>query len=445
MKMALAVSTVFHIEHLKRVYRQWEDAEFLLFAAIESTGNKEMIVHLKRMGARFRHVSEFLRDGGKADVMVSVFWQPAFLVMGPRTMHVRIMYGYAKDDWNYGDWNRNYDLILAYGPYAEERLRHLAPCISVGHPRTPAPGQGNTKGSGRLQTNRRRPILLYCPTYGAQSSLPDVDRVLSGLAVRFDVAVKLHHLSQAEHYPCLSRLARESRIRVYDQRTDLFDLLPDCDLVISDHSGAIFDAMLLGKNILLIDSEAMKGRIREEMHSDSSSLDIKVRRVLPHCEVADLVSAVGEALHHPVQYQSLLPYLYANVGTDVPNGIRAAITDWFHPFPERNRQAELYERLVRFMEKDDRELLICGAGEFGQAVMQLAKARGCGRIRFVDSDPDKLARSVEGIPVLPPGGLDDLDKSGTKCLVATIGGAGFYAQRLKRAGFVPDEDYFMAF
>jgi hypothetical protein len=444
MKVVFAVSTVFHIEHLKRIYRQWDKAEFLLFSAKDRDAAGQMAAHLERTGCRGRHIADFLASQDRADVMFSVYWQPAFLVMGPETMHVRIMYGYAKDEWNYADWNGNYDLIFAYGPYAEERLKRHAPCISVGHPRDPGPDRAPVHPGGK-PAGGGRPVLLYCPTYGEMSSLPDMDRMLPALAERFEVVVKLHHASQADHYPCLTRLAAESRIRLCDQSVDLFGLLPACDLVVSDHSGAIFDAMLMEKPIVLVDSKAMKGRIQAELGLDAASLDIKVRRMLPHFEAEDLVDGIRHALKHPPAYGPFLDTLYAGIGTDVPGRIRDETTARFRRFSGANRQRELFERLVRFVEQDGRELVILGAGDFGQAVMQLCKTRGFGRIRFIDGDPAKHGREIEGSPVDPPGRMDGLAPSKQKCLVATVGGASSYEERLKRIGFVSGRDYIKAF
>src|SRR5690606_19387932 len=150
-----------------------------------------------------------------------------------------------------------------------------------------------------------------------------------------------------EKYPCLTRLVRESRIRLFDQRVDLFDLLPSCDLVISDHSGAIFDAMLLEKNIVLIDSDEMKAHIQAELDSNTANLDIQVRRVLPHYEISDIVAGIRETLACPPDYRPFTKRLYAGTGTNVPERIREEVMACFDRFSGGNRQQELYMRLVR--------------------------------------------------------------------------------------------------
>jgi hypothetical protein len=275
--------------------------------------------------------------------------------------------------------------------------------------------------------------------------LPEFDAIVPQLTNDYEITVKLHHLTDIAFCPNLSEFQRAERIRVLDESHDLFDLIPDSDLVISDHSGAIFDAMLHERKILLIDPKPMKERIAQELNSDEGSLDIKIRTLLPHCEAERLPEAISDALAAPIGYKAVLPKLFSGMGTEVPQNIRRHTADRLQRFDRKNRQTALLHRFHRFVSADRRKLVICGAGEFGQSILCLLKSQQQETAFYVDSDASKQETGVNGIPVISPDQLAHLTPAGHKCLIATVGGGPFYERKLRQFGFEKDIDYICLF
>lgn len=153
-----------------------------------------------------------------------------------RSRTVVLQYGLGKERYNYGAWRALADLNVVYGPHSEARMRGharttIAGCVlfdaffaqeSIDDVRPPVP-----RGS--------RPRVLYSPTYGELSSLASV---LPRLEVEdTDLTVKLHHQS--------SRLdiASSLDLAVLDSTADPVRTIRSADVVLSDHSGAIYDAL----------------------------------------------------------------------------------------------------------------------------------------------------------------------------------------------------------
>ncbi|WP_374717696.1 CDP-glycerol glycerophosphotransferase family protein [Neobacillus sp.] len=454
MKVAFACSTIFHFEHMKQVFEQFNDSIVIVFNSLyDFDKNKALELYLKDKNIEFYHISDIIKEHKTVDVLFSVFWQPAFLVLGSNTFHMRIMYGYAKDYWNYADWNMNYDLIFTYGPYATERLNLLAPCVEVGNPRVPFPLVKNFNELRDVQGEKiesigqgNRKVILYCPTWGELSSIKYFDRQLPGLLVEYDVIVKLHHLSSYTNYSNLVRFFNNRRIAIFDERTNLFDLLLISDLVISDYSGAIFDAMLLEKKILLLN---MDPPVKEENYrSDASnSLDRLIRQFLPHCSYNDgLIAKINETIESPISYKEFLAQLYSKHYKNAAQEIVDYASKWFAKNSSANRLKCLVDKITKFISEDNREIIICGAGEFGQAFLFWIKENTGSKVRIVDSDTSKHGQilnhvEIESIIEI----MNKLDRNTSKFLIATVSGAQSYAAIFEQSNLSYQKDYIYLF
>jgi hypothetical protein len=149
--------------------------------------------------------------------------------------HIRIQYGLAKENWNFGIWNLNYDLIFCYGPYDSQYLRSFAPVVEIG------PIKFANFKKAAYKKNSEKAQLLYLPTYGKGCSIEQLSTVLSSCRFRFNITTKLHHgtsFLEEERAKLATTFGR-----VVDHRYALNQLLSEADLVLSDGSGAIFDAI----------------------------------------------------------------------------------------------------------------------------------------------------------------------------------------------------------
>jgi hypothetical protein len=161
-----------------------------------------------------------------------------------RTPVVAQQYSLAKERYQYGVWRAHARLNLMYGDYPVHRVAGFCQAVAVGNPlldpyfREPAPQRLRFGAPGR------RPRLLYLPTYGDLSSLPAVLPYLS--EVDAELTVKLHHAAEP-----LASLADSGRIRVVGPEADPVSLLRSHDGVLSDISGAAYDALYAGLPVVL--------------------------------------------------------------------------------------------------------------------------------------------------------------------------------------------------
>lgn len=166
---------------------------------------------------------------------------------------VRVLYGHAKDTWNFGPWSAYFDLVLSYGHYSQKHLDVYGNSVVVGNPKFDDWFDANRTKTAKGTRVPYKPSLLYLPTWGELSSLPITTAALVSLANDFSIHVKAHNMTFFHEPELLTDLIQHPEITVYDDRDNILDLLEKTDVVLSDNSGAIFDTILADKPMVLID------------------------------------------------------------------------------------------------------------------------------------------------------------------------------------------------
>lgn len=178
---------------------------------------------------------------------------------------VRVMYGHSKDLWNFGPWSRIFDLALVYGPYSHKYVSNYTQSVIVGNARFDGWFKGeidkNIPADLKKQLDPRKKTILYLPTHGNLCSLEFITAAIPELLVNYNFIIKPHQLTLYADPERLDKfrdsIANDPNnqcIIWVDDFTDLVDLLAVSDVVISDNSGAIFDAVLTDKPIVLLDN-----------------------------------------------------------------------------------------------------------------------------------------------------------------------------------------------
>jgi len=213
------------------------------------------IENLDRNDIEAYTVSMIRKSQFKYDCMVSPYY--SVWLQGIASKHVRAMYGLAKEIWNFAWWNVFYDKILCYGDYDYSRLNIYDNCVIVGNPKfdywfkKQIPNFNKVKETFDLEEGKL--TILYAPTYGNMSSIDDWIEEINDLQKYYNVIVKLHHgTALRESEKSRREYIKKNFKNVTSSQHDLFTILKLSQLVITDNSGIIFDAMLAGKNILLL-------------------------------------------------------------------------------------------------------------------------------------------------------------------------------------------------
>lgn len=218
---------------------------------------------------------------------------------------IRFMYGLAKEAWNFSVKNNiYYDFVLTYGEYDTSILSALVPSYPV----------GNMKIRPVFSLRRKeRPTLLYLPTYGPTSSIDIAYKALMELKRRFKIVSKAHHGTSFLE-PERVVLLRELSDEYHDHATPLADLLETADVVISDGSGAIFDAIAAGVPVAVFQPKVFVGI------GGTESLEERLCKegIIPRTsDPAELEKVIDLALDRGAQAQNeLRSSLFISIGTE---------------------------------------------------------------------------------------------------------------------------------
>ncbi|MES2438531.1 MAG: CDP-glycerol glycerophosphotransferase family protein [Verrucomicrobiota bacterium] len=182
-----------------------------------------------------------------------------------------IQYGYAKEAHNYGDWRSAASLCLAYGDYAAEKLRPMCPVAVTGNPgldpwHNPDFHEAARNKYGKLLDPSKKTVI-YAPTWGDLSTTNVyLDEVLA-LHPEHNVLLKLHHNTDLLEKEKRRHIAANAPIH-FGANDNLLDLVSVSDVVLSDYSGAIFDALYCQRPVVLLHSESAQ-RFGEKLNPGS--------------------------------------------------------------------------------------------------------------------------------------------------------------------------------
>jgi hypothetical protein len=206
-----------------------------------------------------------------------------------------LQYGYAKEAHNFGAWRSFADVCMTFGPYASRKMEPFCPAVAIGNPRFERWGdpafhdRPQEKYSGRLDPTKK--TLLYAPTWGELSSTNGFAEAILGLSGDYNVIFKIHHNTQ--HFDARSLDSLRQRFGViHGADDDIVELLAVSDVLLSDFSGAIFDAIYARRPVVLL------GGCAPASTSDPFSIEQARREELGEIVLspADLPAAIARTL-----------------------------------------------------------------------------------------------------------------------------------------------------
>ena len=271
---------------------------------------------------------------------------------------VMLQYGYAKEPYNYGEWRALASLCLTYGEYALEKIAPICPTVVTGNPRYDLwqekkfHEQSMLKYKTYLAFNKK--TILYIPTWGELSSFDAYINAIEKLSTTHNVLVKLHHNTD---YLELDRVKniKNKKISYFGGNDDILELLSVSDIVISDYSGAIFDAIYCHKKIVLLD--LLDKTILKSKKIDVQSIEFNQRdrlgiRVLsPDTLASTIDNIVEDEVFEVVELNKLRERLFIqtnNVKTHVYNAIVGLMEGKYQKTP---KQKEIELKVVTFYNK----------------------------------------------------------------------------------------------
>ncbi len=244
----------------------------------------------------FNKTVEFLtKDGYKVYRSVNnntykVLLEPYPCMDIKATYRIRYRYGTisAKPKITYIPENYlKYDTILCSGSYDSNYLSVYSDTSLV----------GNTKyiNFKRTKHNHNKKVLLYLPTYGSDSSLDEISTELNKLRKDFYVIAKIHHGTTFLHdeKERIDKI-KENVDEFYDCFKDLSDLLSYADVVLTDNSGSIFEAMYVHVPVAVFCKDINEDKLGD---FNTTQYELYKEGILPYTNLgSELLSILKSAL-----------------------------------------------------------------------------------------------------------------------------------------------------
>ena len=380
----------------------WNPFQFLHFGRIASRfENPAFVIEERRGISRFldsgpalsgsprilnRSRKEMLSLDGEFDVLVCQ--TPFAGIERIRKSRIAMLqYGYAKEAHNFAPWRSFADLCITFGHYAERKIGHFCPAVSVGNPRYEDWAeeafhvQARQKFAGILDPEKK--TILYAPTWGALSSIHSYAEEILALTRSHNVIFKLHHNTQLTD-PQLTSSIRKKFGHICGADDDIVELLSVSDVMITDYSGAIFDAIYCEVPIVLINSASSAGF--GSSTSDIHSIERARRDELGEIVTAttELAPAVQRTLENPGARLALLENLRSELFVDPANSssrIAGLISDLADGrFQQTQLQGYVREEMRSFY----------------QCRSELSAARSVGG--FLQMTVEQIQRKLQGPP-----------------------------------------------
>ncbi len=161
-------------------------------------------------------------------------------------VNIKFNYGMGKD-WLHSSSDLFFDYVLCYG--------NRDGLFSEPYSRIMEVGAIKFYKIKKKKLNKKKTIL-YLPTYGEYSSIDKLYYALEKLQDEYNVIVKLHHGTTFLE-PERVKLFKNFK-NVYDHKASMKKLFSEADMVISDSSGAIYDAIATKTPVAIFDIKKYK-------------------------------------------------------------------------------------------------------------------------------------------------------------------------------------------
>ena len=177
-----------------------------------------------------------------------------------------------------------YDCIICSGPYEARMLNAFA------HTEIVADLKFMDFKKKKVMGNSKKKVLLYLPTYGEESSIDLALDELEKLKKDYFIIAKTHHgtsflKNEGERSNKLNKVVD----KCYDLHTELKGLLEISDVVLSDNSASIFEAMLNNIPVAIFTNDINQNKLGEV---NTVQYDLYKEKILPYTNDAKKIGKV---------------------------------------------------------------------------------------------------------------------------------------------------------
>lgn len=243
----------------------------------------------------FKNINGFLKEkqynvyDKEPDFEYKILLEPYPYVKLKSKYKIRYRYGVlsAKPNKVYLPENYlTYDAILCSGSYDANYLSVFSKTYIT----------GNMKYINfHKKKHEGKPILLYLPTYGEESSIDSIASYLNKLRKNFYIIAKVHHgTSFLKNEIYRFELLKNNVDKLYDQYMDLSSLLKTTDVVLTDNSGSIFEALYVKIPVAIFADNVNQNKL---LGFDTIQSELVNAGIIPYSnEPKDLEKIINKAL-----------------------------------------------------------------------------------------------------------------------------------------------------
>lgn len=278
MRIGFLVWNSFQVGHFAELMKEFDEPD-VIFVDHDTSGLSGFDPQwLTRYGAYSRFISETELSGldGQYDAILTQF-TPPLPKPWKQTKLIMCQYSMAKPKTAYNArWTAS-DFGVVYGEYSDKIIGNFCPTVQAGNSRFDPYFEGRldqdtlTLIRSRLDPTKRS--LAFLPTWGDLSSQAKFKEALGSLLPHYNVIYKPHHMTPLHDSEEALSLGKGSiNANELAQVLDIGPYLMDVsDIVVSDMSGIIFDAIYCRKPVVLL---GLDQSLEDHKKADPSALEV---------------------------------------------------------------------------------------------------------------------------------------------------------------------------
>lgn len=249
-------------------------------------------------------ISDVIKGLIKIDILFSIhpYIVSDFLKLSEN--NVRLSYSIAKLDWQFGEINNYYDLVLTQGRYSSYLIKSKfgIPCLEVGFPR-----YFNVKKQvvlkNKLNFVNNLPIVSFFPAIGS-NSIMKIEKELLDLSNKFNFLIKVHPIED-DHYNHYYEYLSDKINVVFETQNDFTgneSIIINSDLTVHDEGGTCFSSLYFKKNFVFFE---------KDININKSFLDLNPDEILyllfkSHLNKINFEEKLNQCLMFPLAYDKQL-------------------------------------------------------------------------------------------------------------------------------------------
>lgn len=239
------------------------------------------------------------------------------------------------------EWKLSYDGSFSFNTYEPEFLQAYGTKYHV----VPYWKYYNFK---HKDDNQPKPTLLILPTFGTDVSCISLfdDKSISSLKKHYHIVTKSHHATHfnSDNNDSFQKLQALSDV-FYDSDTTIVELLQKADLVLSDNSGSIFEAICAGVPVALFAKDLNKRHLNV---IDTLQYTLAQQKIIPYTnKPAELLSMLKSIKSYSKKQSIIKEKLFLKIHKNSVSDFTNIIKEYLSKKPSNDYYKAIHDLLLQ--------------------------------------------------------------------------------------------------